>query len=66
MGKPLCTPVALRKNGRSLYMRIPVEFVHANRLKPGDFIVFDPVKFKIIKQTDLATEVEQVQQEAVA
>ena len=32
-------PISIRKNGGSLYLRIPPELIRAHELKPGDYIV---------------------------
>jgi hypothetical protein len=46
--------IQLRKNGGTLYMRIPLDFARANNLKAGDIVMPDLSTFKIIKQEDLA------------
>jgi hypothetical protein len=46
--------IPIRKFGRySLYVRLPAEFVHANGLSPGDFVLLEPEKLKIVKQADV-------------
>jgi hypothetical protein len=46
-------PIALRQVGRSLYLRVPAPFVHANKLQAGDYIVLVPSRhFKIVKAED--------------
>jgi hypothetical protein len=47
--------IRLRKNGATLYMRLPLDFVRDNNLRPGDWLVPDLSTFKIIRQEDLAT-----------
>jgi antitoxin component of MazEF toxin-antitoxin module len=44
----------LRKIGGSLFLRIPANFVRANDLKTGDYLVLDLAKVGIVKQTDFA------------
>jgi hypothetical protein len=43
---------SIRKNGGSLYLKIPPEFARDNKLEPGDSLLWDPGKTKIIKQGD--------------
>jgi hypothetical protein len=33
--------IPVRKNGATLYMRLPPEFVRGNNIKPGDIIMPD-------------------------
>jgi hypothetical protein len=47
--------IRLRQNGRSLYMRVPPEFIRANNLKAGDIIMPDLNTFKIVRQDELET-----------
>jgi hypothetical protein len=47
-------PFQLKKAGGSLDVRLPREFVHANKLEPGDYILLDFSKFKILKAADFA------------
>ena len=47
-------PIAIRANGGSLYMKVPVELVRAHGLKPGDFIKLH--ELTIIKVADLVGE----------
>jgi hypothetical protein len=45
-------PIPLRKVGGSLYMRVPVELIRANELKPGDYIRLN--ELTIIKAASVA------------
>ena len=46
--------IPIRKFGLySLYVRLPAAFVHANGLSPGDLVLLEPEKLKILKQADL-------------
>ena len=46
--------IPIRKFGLySLYVRLPAEFVRASGLSPGDFVLLEPEKLKIVKQADL-------------
>jgi phosphate uptake regulator len=46
--------IPIRKFGMySLYVRLPAEFVRANGLSPGDLVLLEPEKLKIVKQADL-------------
>ena len=57
--------ITIRKFGLySLYIRLPAEFVHANGLSPGDLVLLEPEKLKIVKQPDL--DVAPVVEETVA
>jgi antitoxin component of MazEF toxin-antitoxin module len=42
----------IRKVGGSLYLRIPVSFVRANDLEPGDYLMLDLNTVGIVRQTD--------------
>jgi hypothetical protein len=42
--------IQLRRNGATLYMRLPPDFVRANNLKPGDILMPDLSTFKIVRQ----------------
>jgi antitoxin component of MazEF toxin-antitoxin module len=42
--------IQLRKNGGTLYMRIPLDFVRANNLKAGDIVMPDLSTFRILRQ----------------
>jgi hypothetical protein len=57
--------ITLRRNGRSLYMRVPPEYVRANQLEPGDIAVWWPgEKIRIIKKSqmeELANEAAELQ-----
>jgi antitoxin component of MazEF toxin-antitoxin module len=44
--------IQVRKNGGSLYLRLPPDFIRANNLKPGDMIMPDLSTFKIIRQEE--------------
>jgi hypothetical protein len=55
-------PIPIRRVGGSLYMKVPVELVHANGLKPGDFIMLNEVT--IIKAASVASLGEKVMLEA--
>jgi hypothetical protein len=53
--------IPLRRFGlRSLYVRLPYEFVDDNGLSPGDLVLFEPEKLKIIKKSTLDTVAEPV------
>jgi hypothetical protein len=39
-------------------MRLPAAFVHENGLNAGDFILWDPANFKLIKQSTIDAIVE--------
>ena len=46
--------IPIRKFGLySLYVRLPAEFVRANGLSPGDLVLLEPEKLKIVKQAEL-------------
>jgi len=46
--------IPLRRNGRSLYLRVPASYVRANQLVPGDIVVWgSDGKLKIVKQSRL-------------
>jgi antitoxin component of MazEF toxin-antitoxin module len=47
-------PFQLKKVGGSLDVRLPRDFVHANELEPGDYVLLDFSKFKILKAEDFA------------
>jgi hypothetical protein len=50
------TPVTVQivKTGGTFYLRIPPSYCRANKLEAGDFIIYDPTKFKILKPEDFA------------
>jgi antitoxin component of MazEF toxin-antitoxin module len=50
--------IQLRRHGASLYMRLPASYVHENGLNAGDFILWDPANFKLIKQSTIDAIVE--------
>ncbi len=43
----------IRKQGASLYLPLPYEFVRENDLKPGDFVLLEPEKLKIARQSTM-------------
>ena len=47
-------PIALRQVGGSLYLRVPAGFVRANKLRSGDYVVFDPARLKVLRPGDFA------------
>lgn len=47
--------IKIRKQGASLYLPLPYEFVRANDLKPGDFVLLEPEKLKIARQSTIET-----------
>jgi len=49
------TPVRVTRVGGSLYIKLPREFVRANNLKPGDMLMPDISRFKVLNPEDLAT-----------
>ena len=50
--------VQIRKQGGSLYLRLPADFVHDNGLQQGDWILWEPENFKLLKQSTLDAVVE--------
>ena len=50
MGKILDKYIELRKVGGSLYLRVPASFIHNNGLSDGDWILFEPEKFKFVRK----------------
>ena len=52
MSKTIDRPYMLRRVGASLYIRIPIEFVRANNLRPHDYLLLDSSKFKILRAED--------------
>jgi hypothetical protein len=48
-------PMPIRRIGRNgMYLRLPPSFVEANDLEPGDYIVLDRDRFRIMKAEDFA------------
>jgi hypothetical protein len=45
--------IQIRQNGGTLYMRIPLDFVRANNLRPGDIVIPDLSTFKIVRQEEV-------------
>jgi hypothetical protein len=45
-------PIAVRRVGNSLYIRIPHAFCRLNDIKPGDYLIFDPASQKILRPGD--------------
>jgi hypothetical protein len=54
MDKIAAKPFRLGRVGGSLDLRLPREFVHANKLKDGDFLVLDLSKVGIVRKAELA------------
>jgi len=44
--------IQVRKNGGSLYLRLPPDFIRANNIKPGDIIMPDLSTFRIFRQEE--------------
>ena len=44
---------ASEEQGNSLYLPLPYEFVRDNDLKPGDFVLLEPEKLKIARQSTI-------------
>jgi antitoxin component of MazEF toxin-antitoxin module len=45
-------PLKLVRNGGSLNVRLPPEFKRANNLRPGDYVIVDLTKFKVLRMED--------------
>jgi hypothetical protein len=45
-------PYLVKRLGGSQIITLPLDFVHANNLKPGDYLLLDISKFKILKAED--------------
>jgi antitoxin component of MazEF toxin-antitoxin module len=55
--------VTLRKNGNSLYMRVPVGYIRENELVAGDIAVWSPgEKLRFVKQAQLEELVSQAEE----
>jgi hypothetical protein len=54
MDKTTARPLKIKKVGGSLDVRLPREFIRANKLEPGDYVLLDFSKFKILKAEDFA------------
>ena len=50
--------IQIRKQGGSLYLRLPADFVHDNGLKLGDWILWEPENFKLLKQSTIDAAIE--------
>ena len=50
--------IQIRRQGASLYLRLPASFVHENGLNAGDWIFWEPENFKLIKQTTMESAIE--------
>jgi hypothetical protein len=35
-----------------LYIAIPAKIIRANNLKPGDYLILDPTKIRILREED--------------
>jgi antitoxin component of MazEF toxin-antitoxin module len=60
--------IQIRKQGASLYLRLPANLVHDNGLQQGDRILWEPENFKLLKQStmDAVVEPARVSETAVA
>jgi hypothetical protein len=47
-------PIVAKKIGGSQFIKIPTDFIHANDLEPGDYLLLDFSKIKILKAADFA------------
>jgi hypothetical protein len=55
MSKQKIEYITLRKVGGSIYLKVPIEYVHLHQLVPGDIAVWWPgEKIRIVKQAQLA------------
>jgi antitoxin component of MazEF toxin-antitoxin module len=50
--------IQIRKQGASLYLRLPASFVHDNGLNAGDWTLWEPENFKLLKQSTINSVVE--------
>jgi hypothetical protein len=47
-------PIVAKKIGGSQFLKIPTDFIHANDLEPGDYLLLDFSKIKILRAEDFA------------
>jgi hypothetical protein len=47
-------PYVIKTLGGSLIITLPLDLIHANNLRPGDYLVLDLAKFKILRAEDFA------------